>query len=293
MKRTWTPEEEDLLIKEYPTATPDRIKELFPNKSRNSIKAKLNGLKLKKKVPKFRFSPEQLEELKRDYANTLNKDLADRFGCSIHTVENKAYDFNLKKNPEFLKSVFRKKMQDPNHPGRKFLIKKGNVPPNKGKKQTEYMSQEAIERSKSTWFKKGHIPQNYKSVGHERVTADGYIEIKVQDPNVFKLKHRIVWEEHFGVIPAGCNIQFKDGNRQNCDIQNLYMISRQKQMVDNSGSNNLPDGMIALYLVGGHGKDKDLIEEIKQNHPDLIELKRNQILLNRKIRSQNGSNEKT
>ena len=34
-----------------------------------------------------------------------------------------------------------------------------------------------------TWFKKGHIPANYRPVGSERVNADGYIEVKVADPN--------------------------------------------------------------------------------------------------------------
>jgi len=42
---------------------------------------------------------------------------------------------------------------------------KGNVPLNKGKKIEEYMSPEAIERSKKTRFKKGNVPHNANPEG--------------------------------------------------------------------------------------------------------------------------------
>ena len=101
---------------------------------------------------------------------------------------------------------------------------------NKGRKQTEYMSDAQIEKTKATRFRKGHIPKNHKPVGHERITRDGYIEVKTAEPNVFEPKHRLVWVEYNGEIPSGYNIQFKDGNRQNASIENLYMISRSEQL---------------------------------------------------------------
>jgi hypothetical protein len=42
------------------------------------------------------------------------------------------------------------------------------------------------------------------------------------------LKHRYVWEQANGPIPDGHNIAFRDGNRQNCDLSNLYLISREE-----------------------------------------------------------------
>lgn len=290
MKRTWTPEEEELFIKEYPTATSDRIRELFPNKSAGSIKAKLRHLGLKKAVQRFRFTRQQITELKRDYATTLNQVLADRFNCTIHAVHNAGFRLGLKKDKEFIRRVSKENFTE-DHPARKHWIKKGTPPPNKGKKQKEYMTKEAIDRTKATRFKKGSIPPNAVPVGYERVDRDGYIYIKVEGKRKLVLKHRHIWEQHFGAIPNGNNIQFKDGNKHNCDIDNLYMISRGEQMrTENSGSKNLPDGMVALYIAGRHGKDKDLIETIKKSHPELIELKRTQILLNRKIKEQNESN---
>lgn len=72
---------------------------------------------------------------------------------------------------------------------------------NKGRKQTEYMSEEQLAKTKATRFKKGHVPKNHKPVGYERITRDGYIEVKTAEPNVFELKHRLVWIEHNGEIP--------------------------------------------------------------------------------------------
>lgn len=200
-------------------------------KGRVKYECKRMGLK----KGRFKFTPEQEKELKKMFPDTLNKDLANYFGCSIHTIENAGFRLRLKKNKIFLQNVFREKMNDPNHPARKYQIKKGNIPINKGKKQAEYMSAEKIERTKATRFKKGNIPTNYRPVGSERVDNDGYIYVKIADPNKWELKHRVTWEKHFGDIPEGSNIQFKDGNRLNCDdINNLYMIDRCNQMLENT-----------------------------------------------------------
>ena len=123
--------------------------------------------------------------------------------------------FNQKQREQFLKI------------GKNARFTKGSIPKNKGKKWNEYMSPEGQQKILKSCFKKGNIPHNHRPVGSERINVEGYIEVKTQEPNVFELKHRVVWEQHHGKIPKGCNIQFKDGNRQNCAIENLYMISRE------------------------------------------------------------------
>lgn len=293
MKRTWTPIQTELLKQEYADSTPDELLRLFPDKTKTAIKTKATILGLKKTVQRFCFAPEQIVELKRDYATTLNRDLADRFGCTIYAVHNAGFRLGLKKDKEFIRQVAKDNFTE-DHPARKHWIKKGNIPPNKGKKQKEYMSKEAIDRTKATRFKKGNIPHNTleDNAITERKDKNGriykYIRIKLAK---WVLYHRYLWEQHNGPIPKGYNIQFRDGDTLNCDIDNLYMISRGEQMKnENSASKNLPDRAVAVYLVGKKGKDKALIEEIKSNHPELIELKRTQILLNRKIKEQNESN---
>ena len=62
-------------------------------------------------------------------------------------------------------------------------------------------------------------------VGTERVNIEGYLEIKTADPSQWKLKQRHVWQLNNGPIPNGYNIRFKDGDKLNCDIDNLLMVS--------------------------------------------------------------------
>ena len=88
-----------------------------------------------------------------------------------------------------------------------------------------------------TSFKKGQVPINYRQVGSERINVDGYIEIKVEDPRTWKLKHRVVYEQHFGKIPDGHTVIFADGNKMNVDIDNLLLVSRKQLLMLNR--NNL------------------------------------------------------
>lgn len=247
-------------------------------------------------MKKYDWTPDKIEELKVIYPNKRTDDIAKHFGFSKYAIYNMAYALKLKKSKEFLSSKESGRLVKgcTRSEGVRHQFKKGHIPANKGRKQKEYMSKEAIERTKATRFKKGQLPKNtlHDYAITERKDKNGriykYIRIGLAKWVPY---HRYLWEQHNGPIPKGHNIQFRDGNTLNCEIDNLYMISRSKQMKEeNSGSKNLPDGMVALYIAGKHGKDKALIEEIKNNHPQLIKLKRQQILLTREIKEQNESN---
>ncbi len=107
---------------------------------------------------------------------------------------------------------------------------RGHEPGTKGKKQEEYMSPEAIERTKATRFKKGDRPANELPVGSVVVNSDGYKLRKRQAEGTlwerWEFLHRAVWEEHNGPIPEGMVVSFKDSNKLNCDIDNLMLISK-------------------------------------------------------------------
>lgn len=96
----------------------------------------------------------------------------------------------------------------------------GHVPANKGKKGISYPGSEA------TQFPKGHKPWNYRSVGTERVDTDGYVDIKVADPNKWRPKHILLWEAANGPVPKGHALIFADGNKLHMDIDNLVLVSR-------------------------------------------------------------------
>lgn len=110
----------------------------------------------------------------------------------------------------------------------------GHVPANKGKKG---YSPPGCEKG---WFERGQTPHNTKPIGHERITREGYTEVKIrekdpEDPSRknFVLKHRLIWEQLHGPIPKGYIVAFRDGNKQNFDPDNLALISRKQNAVFN------------------------------------------------------------
>lgn len=112
-------------------------------------------------------------------------------------------------------------------------FKKGHNTHNKGKKWEEYMSEKGKHNSLKTVFKKGNIPHNHRPVGSERINVEGYSEIKIKEPNKWILKHRYIYEQHYGKIPDGYNVMFADKNRQNFDIDNLILVSKHEDLIMN------------------------------------------------------------
>lgn len=77
-------------------------------------------------------------------------------------------------------------------------------------------------------FKKGNIPDNHLPIGTELIREDGYLYVKVDHPNVWKTKHRIIWEKVNGEVPKDYVLLFGDSNRMNFDINNIILISRKQ-----------------------------------------------------------------
>ena len=114
---------------------------------------------------------------------------------------------------------------------------KGHPPGNKGKKVSEFCSQEAIEKMSRHWFKKGEPASNVCPIGEIRVNSDGYkLRKKQMDGSLWErweFLHRAVWVEHNGPIPEGMFVSFKDGNKLNCNIDNLMLITSSENAVMN------------------------------------------------------------
>jgi hypothetical protein len=115
--------------------------------------------------------------------------------------------------------------------GRTGCFEKGHIPFNKGEK----MSHETYKKCAATMFKKGNIPKNHRPVGSERITKDGYVEIKIAEPRKWALKHRYIWEQANGEIPDGHIIIFRDNDRTNISLDNLMIIPRSINAVINHG----------------------------------------------------------
>lgn len=73
-----------------------------------------------------------------------------------------------------------------------------------------------------TTFKKGMVPHNVMSIGDEYIhPTNGMVLIKTEQGRVFK--HHHVWGKP---IPNTHMLTFKDGNKLNCDIDNLILVER-------------------------------------------------------------------
>ena len=96
------------------------------------------------------------------------------------------------------------------------------------------MSPEQYEKCKATMFQKGNVPANHMEVGEYTHTTDGYLVRKVQEQGTqrerFEFVHRKVWEEHNGPIPEGKMVSFLDGDKDNCDIDNLVLIDNKENL---------------------------------------------------------------
>ncbi len=87
--------------------------------------------------------------------------------------------------------------------------------------------------SEKGWFKKGETSWNHAEIGDEAWTTDGYLKVKIAEPNKWKQKHILVWEKHNGPIPEGFMVTFKDQDHANCSIENLALISKSENAIMN------------------------------------------------------------
>jgi hypothetical protein len=176
----------------------------------------------KKGIIPHHYSEAEIEFLRVNYPSYSCKVLTKLFNAhfnltlSAATIKSSLTRFNIKS-------------------GRTGRFEKGQTSFNKGKKWDEFMSPEAQANSRRTCFSKdrsiNNANHNEVPVGTEQVNAEGYIEVKVdydtknKARRFWKYKHHMVWEAVNGPIPEGMNIIFADGNKLNCDIDNLIMVS--------------------------------------------------------------------
>lgn len=170
------------------------------------------------------WTQEEIDILTRMYPDHFATEIQKVLGRGLSAIYCKAKQLGLESTPDKIRRSGLVSCNHPNNVAARFT--KGHIPDNKGKK----MSSEQYAKCKATMFQKGQACWNHKEVGSERVNVGGYLEVKVAEPNKWQLKHRIVWEKANGAIPKGHNVQFKNGNKQDLRIENLYLISKAEQM---------------------------------------------------------------
>lgn len=201
------------------------------------------------------WTNKEVQLLKKLYPDNDTQEIAKKLNVTVDQVYNKVSKLGIKKSKEYHEKLMKIEAERLRKVGRKTRYSKGHKPANKGKKQKEYMRPEAIERTKKTRFKKGQTPLNHRPVGSERRDKDGYLLVKTKEPNVWELKHRIVWEDKHGEIPDSHAVVFKDGNIRNVTLDNLELISRQELMERNT-IQRYPEELKKVLQLQGRVKNK-------------------------------------
>lgn len=157
-------------------------------------------------------------EFSQDQHAFLRKIVPGRLATEITVLFNQK--FGLDVTPEVIRSW---KQNHHVTSGIDTTFKKGYIPPNKGKHV------QVDNRSKETQFKNGNIPSNTLPVGTIVKRTDGYLWQKIRDDvpsrQCWKQYAHIVWQTAYGPLPAKHKLIFLDGNRSNCSLDNLALIS--------------------------------------------------------------------
>jgi len=135
------------------------------------------------------------------------------------------------------------------------------------------------------------VPKNSKPVGTISLrTNEGknsYKYIKIAEPNKWVVYHRQIWQEANGPIPPGHVVIFKNGDQNDCRLENLDLITRME--LRNRNFNYNTDKFIAGTMARvGHKIDKNLRENIMRM-PSLMAIKRKQLKLRRVLDEQSRS----
>lgn len=99
------------------------------------------------------------------------------------------------------------------------------------KKVQDYKKRHRLRSGVVTRFSKDKQPHNYKQIGSEFINSNGYVMIKIADPNRWKLKHRYLYEKYKGRIPNGYSVIFANGNKQDFGLDNLILVERKVKLI--------------------------------------------------------------
>lgn len=232
---------------------------------------------------KTSISPEHDRYIQENYLTIPVKTIAAHIGRSYTLVSTRLRQLGLAIPPDIIE--MRKTLNQ---------LKPGNIPKNKGKKLVDILTPDQIKRVEKTWFQKGHTPGNVLYNGAESIRKDKrgvpYLFVRVSK-KIWIHKQIINYEAVHGPIPKGYLLRCKSNDTTNADLDNWELVSRKDHARKNSGSTELTDGCVLGHLVR---QNPELKKTIRTEYPDLIEVKRQQLLLNRKIKNheQNKNNRK-
>src|SRR5699024_9401696 len=126
------------------------------------------------------YTDEQIDYIREIAKGRTRQDITDLFNKK----------FNQNRTVKGIANILHRHKIRTGMQGYNTQFKKGNSAWNKGLKQEDYLTEEQILASKGTRFKKGQVSPRRKELGSERINEFGFIEVKTEQPDTWKLKHR-------------------------------------------------------------------------------------------------------
>ncbi len=228
---------------------------------------------------KHRWTDAEVLLLRQLYPDVPAADVAALLGLPVGPVYQAAARHGLKKSAAFYASDksarIRHANQNPNMIASRF--QPGIVPWNKGTKGLQLGGVQ-------TQFKPGSKPRNWLPVGSYRITADGYLERKINDlPGNNSVRwhsvSRLVWAAVNGPVPKGHVIAFRPGCKttklEDITIDRLECISRGERARRNHPRSRSPElgrlvqlrGAITRQINKLSGKTTTTTQETKGATP--------------------------
>lgn len=198
-------------------------------------------------APRFRWTPEREQTLRKLYPDMPAQLVAQALGCSLGPVYSKAALLGLHKSAAFLASQLSGRIQ------------RGVVPHNKGVPGSTGLHPNC----RATQFKPGRKAEearNYVPIGSHRLSKDGYLERKMTDDPAlvparrWKPVARIVWEAAHGPIPPRHLVVFRPGMFSNVleqiTVDRLECISQAENGRRNAPTVRHPEVARLIQLKG-------------------------------------------
>jgi hypothetical protein len=225
--------------------------------------------------------------LRRLYANVETAELCRMLDRCVSSLYRRVYYFKLKKDPLFVLINNISLGHGLIKTGKSTRFKKGHRVWNQGMKG---WSPAGSEKSR---FPKGHEPWQTKhdgaitirfyKTGHTGLRKRPYYFIRLSKSKWIEL-HLYLWRQHYGPVPKGMQLTFKDGNSMNCVIDNLELITPQEHIDRARQSNEFIAMCIAKKGTKGKGNyNREIYKEVIKCE-EILDAKRQQIKLNQLIK---------
>lgn len=195
------------------------------------------------------WTPSQDAVLRELYLENSAAECAAVLGRGVKAIYSRAAFLGLKKPPQWIADRARLRSARADHGGRAHQFQPGHAAWNKGKPHP------SSGRAVDTQFKPGQKPHTWTPIGHKRINADGYHQVKMSDTGITRrdyinISHLVWFYAGRGDIPPGHALIFRDGNKLNAALDNLELVTRAELMRRNT-LHRLPEELVRVVRLRG------------------------------------------